>query len=76
MKSSSMQSGKEIIYYDNGNVKHSGSFKSGEMHGIWKFYRRDGSLMRVAKFKQGKQVGIWTTYDRSGSVVKETNFGK
>ncbi len=69
-----MKSGKKTIYYDNGNVKHSGSYKDGEMHGLWKFYRRDGSLMRAGKMSQGKQVGIWTTYHRDGSVVKETSF--
>ena len=71
-----MKSGKEIIFYDNGNVKHSGTFKEGEMHGLWKFYRRDGSLMRAGKFALGSQVGIWITYARDGSRVKETNFDK
>jgi antitoxin component YwqK of YwqJK toxin-antitoxin module len=70
-----MKSGKETIYYDNGNVKYSGSFKNGEMHGVWKFFRRDGSVMRAGKMNQGKQIGIWITYDRNGSAVKETNFG-
>jgi antitoxin component YwqK of YwqJK toxin-antitoxin module len=72
----SVSSNKETIYYDNGNVKHSGSFKNGVMHGPWKFYRRDGSIMRAGKMNQGKPIGIWTTYDRGGSVVKETNFGE
>ncbi len=70
-----MKTGKETIYYDNGNIKHAGSFKNGEMHGVWKFYRRDGSVMRVGKMSEGNQIGIWTTYDRRGAVVKETNFG-
>lgn len=70
-----MESGKEIIYYDNGNAKYSGSYKDGEMHGLWKFYRRDGSLLRSGKFNLGKQIGVWVTCDRDGAVFKETDFG-
>jgi antitoxin component YwqK of YwqJK toxin-antitoxin module len=70
-----MSLSKEIIYYDNGNIKHSGSLKNEKMHGVWKFYRRDGSVMRAGKMNEGEQIGIWTTYKRDGSVVKETNFG-
>ena len=62
-------------FYDNGNPRFTGKFKDGQMHGAWKFFRKDGSLMRTGEFKLGEQVGIWKTYDRSGNSVKETNFG-
>jgi antitoxin component YwqK of YwqJK toxin-antitoxin module len=62
-------------FYDNGNPRYTGKFKDGQMHGAWKFYRKDGSLMRTGKFNLGKQIGIWTTYDRTGHPHKETNFG-
>lgn len=60
--------------YDHGGPKHRGFTLNGDMHGTWKFYRRDGSLMRSGDFDQGQQVGIWRTFDRSGAVVKETDF--
>jgi antitoxin component YwqK of YwqJK toxin-antitoxin module len=61
--------------YDNGQVKLEGAHLGGEMHGEWRFYRRDGSVMRTGSFDRGRQVGLWRTYDRSGIVVKETDFG-
>jgi antitoxin component YwqK of YwqJK toxin-antitoxin module len=61
-------------HYDNGNVRFRGANLEGEMHGPWKFFRRDGSLMRSGSFDRGTQVGVWRTYDRTGSVVKETDF--
>jgi len=60
--------------YDNGHVKLEGAHLDGEMHGEWRFYRRDGSLMRSGAFDRGRQVGAWRTFDRNGSIVKETVF--
>ena len=65
----------EVVYYDNGNVKHRGGYLDGEMHGPWEFFRRDGSTMRTGQFDRGKQVGIWRSYDRESIVTKETDFG-
>ena len=62
-------------FYDNGNPRYQGKFRDGQMHGSWKFYRKDGSLMRTGRFNLGRQVGVWTTYDRSGHPHKETDFG-
>jgi len=61
-------------HYDNGSVRFRGANLDGNMHGPWKFFRRDGSLMRSGTFDRGKQVGVWRTYGRSGKVVKETNY--
>jgi antitoxin component YwqK of YwqJK toxin-antitoxin module len=62
-------------FYDNGNPRFTGKFKDDQMHGSWKFFRKDGTLMRTGKFNLGKQVGIWITYDRAGQPHKETDFG-
>jgi len=62
------------VDYDNGSPKQRGHRLDGEMHGAWKFYRRDGSMMRSGEFDRGKQVGVWKTFDRSGALVKETDF--
>jgi antitoxin component YwqK of YwqJK toxin-antitoxin module len=68
--------GPEVVYYDNGNVKHRGGFLEGEMHGSWEFFRRDGSVMRTGSFERGVQVGIWRSYDRESIVISETDFGR
>jgi antitoxin component YwqK of YwqJK toxin-antitoxin module len=61
-------------FYDNGKPRFTGSYRNGEMHGKWEFYRKDGTLMRSGEFDSGKQVGIWKTFDRDGKLVKETIF--
>jgi antitoxin component YwqK of YwqJK toxin-antitoxin module len=63
-----------LDHYANGQVRFRGANLDGEMHGPWKFYRKDGSLMRAGTFERGRQVGTWKTFDREGRVVKETDF--
>jgi uncharacterized protein YdhG (YjbR/CyaY superfamily) len=67
-------SGEVKEFYDNGRLKLVGRLKDDQMHGAWRWYRRDGSLMRTGSFRAGAQVGTWTTYDRTGAVVKRTDF--
>jgi antitoxin component YwqK of YwqJK toxin-antitoxin module len=61
--------------YPTGGIRYEGQLIDGEMHGEWRFYRKDGSLMRSGSFVRGVQAGVWRTYDRSGGLVKETDFG-
>ncbi len=72
----SLKTGSTKDFYENGNVRYTGSLKGGKMHGSWKFFRKDGSLMRTGQFMDGKQVGIWRTYDRSEKLAKETKITK
>lgn len=60
--------------YDNGLPRFKGKYLDGEMHGAWKFFRKDGSLMRSGSFDRGVQIGVWKTFDRDGNLVKETKF--
>jgi len=61
--------------YPDGRIKAKGRFKDGELHGDWRWWRKDGSLQRTGRFDRGRQVGVWTTYDRDGAVVKATDLG-
>lgn len=65
---------EHTVRYDNGELKMTGAYLDGEMHGPWAWYRRDGSIMRTGDFDRGKQTGTWRTYDRSGRIVKEAAF--
>ncbi len=56
-----VRNGRRTRYYDDGRVKASGQMKDGQLHGGWKWYRKDGSLSRVGRFSQGEQVGTWET---------------
>lgn len=68
------KSGETKAFFDNGFVKFQGRMKDGEMHGAWRWYRKDGTVMRTGSFSHGTKVGDWTTYDSTGAIVKVTSL--
>jgi uncharacterized protein YdhG (YjbR/CyaY superfamily) len=69
------KTGEFLEFYGNGVLKASGKIKNEQMHGDWKWFRKEGVIMRSGSFKVGRQVGVWVTYDQKGKPYKKTNFG-
>lgn len=63
-------------FYANGFLKAVGKMKADQMHGAWKWFRRDGTIKRSGSFASGVQVGTWITYDATGKPYKTTDFGR
>jgi uncharacterized protein YdhG (YjbR/CyaY superfamily) len=68
------KSGRFIELYGNGVLKAKGTYRGGQMHGDWKFFRKDGTLMRSGRFRDGSRTGSWVTHDREGQPYKTTVF--
>jgi uncharacterized protein YdhG (YjbR/CyaY superfamily) len=66
--------GKRFDLSDDGRVKAEGTMKAGELHGAWRWYRKDGSLLRTGSFRHGEQTGTWQTYDTAGDVVTTKRY--
>jgi uncharacterized protein YdhG (YjbR/CyaY superfamily) len=69
------KTGESREFYVNGVLKSSGRVKDGELHGPWRWFRRDGTLLRSGSFRAGAQVGEWVTYDRQGEPHRVTHLG-
>jgi uncharacterized protein YdhG (YjbR/CyaY superfamily) len=63
-------------FYPDGGLKAKGRMKDGELHGAWRWWRKDGTLLRSGTFDRGRQIGEWTTYDASGAPAKVTDRGR
>jgi uncharacterized protein YdhG (YjbR/CyaY superfamily) len=59
---SDVTDGKRLEFFDDGTVKAEGRMRQGELHGDWRWYRRDGSLLRTGSFRDGEKVGEWQTH--------------
>lgn len=68
------KSGEFKEFYDNGCLKATGRMKGDDLHGSWRWFRRDGTIMRSGSFRAGVQVGTWTTYDRAGAPHRVTEL--
>ncbi|HQZ86329.1 MAG TPA: DUF1801 domain-containing protein [Actinomycetota bacterium] len=66
------KSGEVKEFYPNGYLKATGKVKDGELHGAWKWFRKDGTIMRSGSFKAGQKTGDWTTYTRDETPYKVT----
>ena len=49
----------EKLYYENGQLKTSQTFKNGKLDGPCKYFNLDGQLMSEGDFKQNKHHGLW-----------------
>ena len=49
-----VKDGEYIIYYKDGNVWQSGTYKNNELIGIWKSYYINGNLEQESIFKKSK----------------------
>jgi uncharacterized protein YdhG (YjbR/CyaY superfamily) len=66
---SDVADGRRFDFFDDGTVKAEGRMRTGELHGDWRWYRRDGSLMRTGSFRDGEKVGEWRTYPRDETAA-------
>ncbi len=71
---SDVTKGKRFEFFPDGRVKAEGSMRDGQLHGAWRWYRKDGSLMRTGGFADGDKAGTWQTFDATGSLVKTTTY--
>ena len=52
------KSGESKEFFPNGQLKASGKFKNGELHGTWQWFRKDGTLLRTDAYKNGSRVSL------------------
>jgi uncharacterized protein YdhG (YjbR/CyaY superfamily) len=67
---SDVHTGTRTEFFPDGRTKAEGKVKDGELHGAWRWYRKDGSLMRTGRFDRGTESGTWETWDADGNLVR------
>ena len=79
LDSDSLKQGKWVDFYDNGNIKSEGNYKSGIKHGYFKDYSVDGNLVSIVKYSNGEiqkdavetaKLDLKTVYYQTGQVQK------
>ena len=62
---------REIVYYQNKQVKMDGKFKNEEREGIWKAWYENGILWSEGEYKAGKSNGPGIAYHPNGKKYIE-----
>ena len=65
---------KEEVFYSDGKMNWSGSYKRNIEHGLWQFYHANGKLKTIETYSNGKENGISTHYSQSGKRIKEEHW--
>jgi antitoxin component YwqK of YwqJK toxin-antitoxin module len=69
-----LEQGEWMNYWDNGTVKNSAYFKSGELNGEWKSYSPEYVLLIDGEYKNGLKYGEWKLYNSAGRLLLLENF--
>ena len=83
--------GKYYEWWPNGIKKIDGTYRSGYMHGRWKFFNEEGKIYCAGSYMNGnghqppyllKKIpkdgvrGLWTYWNQSGRKIEEGYFSK
>lgn len=73
-KSTTQELAKEEVYYPNGQLQWSGTYKNDLEHGPWKYYHQNGKIKSEQNYANGKEEGIFIDYDEKGKKLKESMY--
>lgn len=62
---------KEEVFFPNGNLQWTGTYKNGKEDGTWQFYFSNGSIKTVENYEAGKEHGVTSQFNEQGKKVKE-----
>jgi antitoxin component YwqK of YwqJK toxin-antitoxin module len=67
---------KEEVFFANGNLQWTGTYKNEVEHGVWKYFYENGTLKSEQQYVNGKEDGICVDYNSSGKKIKESHYTK
>jgi antitoxin component YwqK of YwqJK toxin-antitoxin module len=62
---------KEEVFFPNGNLQWTGTYKSGKEDGTWQFFYSNGNIKTVENYEGGKEHGVTTHFNEQGKKTKE-----
>lgn len=67
---------KEEVFFPNGKLQWTGTYKNEMENGVWKYFYEDGTLKSEQPYTNGKEDGICVDYDAKGKKIKESHYSK
>lgn len=63
---------KGTYFHDNGEIKQTGTYKEGKLHGEWISFNDNGDKVAVGEYFEGRKNGKWFFWD--GDKLSEVNY--
>ena len=68
------QDSTTILYFENGQISETRSYKHGLMHGKWETFNVKGAKIAEAWYRDDKKDGIWRIWDENGVLRYEMPY--
>jgi antitoxin component YwqK of YwqJK toxin-antitoxin module len=75
-KATTQELAKEEVYFPNGQLQWTGTYKNDLEHGVWRYYYENGKIKSDQNYANGKEEGIFIDYDDKGKKLKESMYQK
>jgi antitoxin component YwqK of YwqJK toxin-antitoxin module len=75
-KATNQQLAKEEVYFANGTIQWTGTYKNDLENGTWKYYWENGKLKSEQNYINGKEDGLSVEYDEKGKKISESIYSK
>lgn len=72
--SDQLYSGDSSRYYTNGQLKTTGTYSDGRLHGYYEWYYDNGQIERRGTYQDGSPHGVWEYYDRDGRLKRKATY--
>lgn len=67
---------KEEVFFSNGNLQWTGTYKNEVENGTWKYFYENGRIKSEQNYINGKEDGVCVDYDIHGKKTKESHYSK
>lgn len=68
--------GHWIEYYNSGEKRAEGEYRSGKREGEWVYYHRSGAVEQRGNYANGLAQGAWKWYYENGALHREEDYRK
>ncbi|MCC6599467.1 MAG: hypothetical protein IT223_02215 [Crocinitomicaceae bacterium] len=65
---------KEEVFFANGNLQWTGTYKNDIEDGNWTYYYENGRKKSEQHYTRGIEEGTFTDFDESGRMSKQTEY--
>lgn len=74
--SSTKEMVKEEVFFSNGNLQWTGTYKNEVENGLWRYFYENGKIKSEQHYVNGKEDGVCTDFDAQGKKVKESHYSR
>lgn len=66
--------GETKRYFENGQLKETGSYADNKRTGVWKTFYKNGQVAEMGSYVDNKRAGVWNTFYENGQLKEAGSY--